>query len=232
MTNAEFLEHAFTKQGPKLISGFSRPVYHNLMGVWHGHQFNKKNYGGMMRHTEAAMLYQWARALPPESVIVEIGCYGGLSTSYLARGCQKNRSKVYAIDPFDSDLVRQEDLCDQKVSLDQKPSRRMVQQRIRAAGLDAYVELIEGFSQDVAKVWKTPVQFLWIDGNHDRAYEDYTEWLPFLAPGARVAVHDAHPRYGYPAVVDAVRKIFGTDEWESLEHVKSIITGLRKRSLG
>jgi len=42
-----------------------------------------------------------------------------------------------------------------------------------------------------------------------------------------VAVHDAHPRYGYMAVVNDVRKIFAEGTWSDMEMVKSIITGLR-----
>lgn len=228
MNNAEFFEKAFWRTGPKIIAGFSRPVYHNLAGLRHGHRFNKAGYGGMIRHTEAGMLYQWASRLPPNSVIVEIGCYGGLSTSYLATGCAGNGSKIYAIDPFASDLNLQAARTDHAVRLEDKPSRDQVAQRLKQNGLAQHVELIEGYSQEVVKTWNRKIDFLWIDGNHDRAYEDYTDWAPFLRPRARVALHDAHPVYGLAGVAEAARKIFSTDEWVELEHVKSIITGVRR----
>ncbi|WP_372760371.1 class I SAM-dependent methyltransferase, partial [Litorivivens sp.] len=69
------------------------------------------------------------------------------------------------------------------------------------------------------------IDFLWIDGNHEQAYQDFKDFEPFLNPGARVAVHDAHPRYGYEAVVEDVKKIFNSRKWQDLEHVKSIIAG-------
>ena len=75
-TNA-FLEKAWSEKGPKLISGFSRPVYHNVMGLLRGRKYDKRAYGGMIRHTEAAMLTQWASQVPQGGVVVEIGCYGG-----------------------------------------------------------------------------------------------------------------------------------------------------------
>jgi predicted O-methyltransferase YrrM len=230
MTNSDFLSRVFAARGPKILRGFSRPLYHNLMGFLYGHQFNKAEYGGMIRHTEGAMLYKWASQLPPTSVIVEIGCYGGLSTSYLAKGCRKNSSKIYAIDPFDSDLNRQEALCDQAVSLSQKPSKNMVAERLRRAALLDRVELIEGFSQDVVKTWTSPVHFLWIDGNHEQAYQDYLDWSPFLVPGARLAIHDAHPRFGIAKVAEDARRIFNSEEWTRLEHVKSTLTGVRQTS--
>src|SRR5688572_15158793 len=100
MNNAEFLDRALSDRSPKMIYGFSRPLYHNLAGLVHGHKFDKSRSGGMIRHTEGAMLYLWASQLAPGSNILEIGCYGGLSTSYLATGCKKSHSKVYSVDPF------------------------------------------------------------------------------------------------------------------------------------
>jgi predicted O-methyltransferase YrrM len=89
--------------------------------------------------------------------------------------------------------------------------------------------LIEGFSQDAAANWDPSVKidFLWIDGNHEQAYQDFKDFEPHLSPGARVAVHDAHPRYGYMTVVEDVKKIFADGEWTNMEHVKSIIAGRR-----
>jgi predicted O-methyltransferase YrrM len=229
VNNAGFLEKAFRDLSPKMVFGFSRPIYHNFAGVFFGHRFNKSENGGMIRHTEGAMLYLWASRLAPGSTVLEIGCYGGLSTSYLAAGCQKSRSKVFSIDPFDSEMDKQARLSDQAVSLENKPSREEVAARLRARGLDASVELNQGFAEEFVRHWSRPIHFLWIDGNHNRARQDYLDWSPFLAPRARVAFHDAHPRYGLPHVAEAVREIFSTDEWRDLEHVKGILTAVRKR---
>lgn len=225
-TNA-FLEKAWSEKGPKLISGFSRPVYHNVMGLLRGRKYDKRAYGGMIRHTEAAMLTQWASQIPKGGVAVEIGCYGGLSTSYLLRGLKKKGGHIYAIDPFNSDLDKQEELTDKLVPLENKPTKALVGERLRRNGFDGMFDLIEGFSQEAAAGWDPSVKidFLWIDGNHEQAYQDFKDFEPHLNPGARVAVHDAHPRYGYQAVVDDVKKIFAEGAWADLEHVKSIITG-------
>lgn len=228
--NTRFLENAFYRKGPKLLSGFSRPLYHNLKGLQYGYRFDKQQFGGMLRHTEAGMLYQWASELPAGSTIAEIGCYGGLSTSYLASGLKgKHGSKIIAIDPFNSDLDKQAELTDGCVLLNNKPTKALVAERLQKNGFGDFVELIEGYSQDVAKTWKQPIDFLWIDGNHEQAYQDYLDFKPFLTRHARVAVHDAHPRYGYASVVRDVLRIFADDnEWKNLEQVKSIISGIRK----
>ena len=225
-TNA-FLDKAWADRGPKLISGFSRPVYHNLIGLLNGRTYDKKAYGGMIRHTEAGMLSHWAARVPDGGVVVEVGCYGGLSTSYLLRGLKKRDGRIYAIDPFDSDVDKQEQLTDGCVPLEIKPTKALVAERLRRNGFDGMFELIEGFSQEAARDWDPAVKidFLWIDGNHEQAYQDFKDFEPHLNPGARVAVHDAHPRYGYQAVVDDVKRIFSEGAWADMEHVKSIISG-------
>lgn len=229
MSPTEFLQHAWKESGPKIVSGFSRPVYHNLMGLLHGYKYDKKSYGGMIRHTEAGMLTTWASQVPQGGVIVEIGCYGGLSTSYLLTGLKKKGGRIYSIDPFNSDLDRQAELTDNCVPLENKPTRELVASRLERNGFGGMFELIEGYSQDAARNWDPSVKidFLWIDGNHEQAYQDFKDFEPYLNPGARVAVHDAHPRYGYEAVVRDVKKIFAEGEWTDMEHVKSIIAGRR-----
>lgn len=227
MTGNEFLERAWRDRGPKIISGFSRPLYHNLMGLLHGYRFDKNAYGGMIRHTEAGMLTRWASQVPTGGTIVEIGCYGGLSTSYLLTGLKKNGGKIYAIDPFNSELDKQAELSDNCVPLEQKPTKKLVASRLENNGFGGMFQLIEGFSQEAARNWDPSIKidFLWIDGNHEQAYQDFKDFEPHLAPRARVAVHDAHPRYGYEAVVADVKRIFNSRKWDNLEHVKSIISG-------
>lgn len=229
MAPNEFLEKAWQENGPKVISGFSRPVFHNLQGLLRGYKYDKRAYGGMIRHTEAGMLSLWASQIPPAGVIVEIGCYGGLSTSYLLRGASRRGGHVYAIDPFARDLEVQAERTDNCVSLDNKPGKELVASRLEQNGFTGKFTLIEGFSQEAARDWDKGVgiDFLWIDGNHEQAYQDFKDFEPYLNAGARVAVHDAHPRYGYAAVVEDVKKIFGEGHWRNMEHVKSIITGIR-----
>ncbi len=229
MLSNEFLDKAWNEDGPKVISGFSRPLYHNAMGLLRGYKYDKNAYGGMIRHTEAGMLTTWASQIPQNGVVVEIGCYGGLSTSYLLSGLKKRNGKIYAIDPFNSDLDKQSELTDNCVPLEAKPTKELVASRLDANGFSGMYELIEGFSQEAARQWdpEVKIDFLWIDGNHEQAYQDFKDFEPYLNSNARVAVHDAHPRYGYEAVVRDTRKIFGDGKWRDMEHVKSIISGIR-----
>ena len=228
MSNADFFKRAYAENGPKILSGFSRPVYHNLMGVLYGHQFDKSGYGGMIRHTEAGMLYEWASEVPDGGTIVEIGCYGGLSTSYLVKGSENRDVRIVSIDPFNSDLGVQAERTDGCVELEDKPTKELVRGRMAKLGAADRVTLLEGYSQEVVKDWKGSIDFLWIDGNHDQAGLDFRDWSPYVKVGGRVGFHDSHPRYGYPQVAEDVRGAFESSEhWGELEHVKSIISAIK-----
>ncbi|MGY8686204.1 MAG: class I SAM-dependent methyltransferase [Verrucomicrobiales bacterium] len=228
MLNADFFQRAYSNEGPKIINGFSRPVYHNLMGMLYGHQFDKMGYGGMIRHTEAGMLYEWASEVPRNGTIVEIGCYGGLSTSYLVKGKEGRNVQIYSIDPFDSDIDTQAERTDGCVALDEKPSKVIVAERMTKLGAGDRIHLIEGYSQEAVKDWDREIDFLWIDGNHDQAYLDFTDWSPYLKVGGRIGFHDAHPRYGHPLVAEDAQKALESEAWSDLEHVKSIICAIKR----
>jgi hypothetical protein len=60
------------------------------------------------------------------------------------------------------------------------------------AGLEEAVVGVVGHSVAVARAWRTPVAFLFIDGGHaeDVAQADYEHWSPWVMPGGTLAVHD------------------------------------------
>jgi len=60
------------------------------------------------------------------------------------------------------------------------------------AGLDDDVIVIVGRSVDVARLWRTPLGMLFIDGGHtDAAAQwDYEGWAPWVAIGGALAIHD------------------------------------------
>jgi hypothetical protein len=54
------------------------------------------------------------------------------------------------------------------------------------------VEIKRAYSHALAREWKHPIRFLWIDGDHtyEGAKVDVDLFKPFLADGAIVAMHD------------------------------------------
>jgi len=52
-----------------------------------------------------------------------------------------------------------------------------------------------GASPTVARYWRAPLAFLFIDGGHgvEPARLDYELWTPNVAPGGLLAIHDVFP---------------------------------------
>ncbi len=63
---------------------------------------------------------------------------------------------------------------------------------IQKAGLEDVVVGVIGHSVPVARVWRTPLGFLFIDGGHaeDVAMADYAHWSPNVVAGGTLAIHD------------------------------------------
>jgi hypothetical protein len=66
-------------------------------------------------------------------------------------------------------------------------------------GVAEKVDLFRGISAEAAAEWAgSPVGFLWVDGAHDRrsVLADFDGWLPHMAPGGLIYVHDAFSAVG------------------------------------
>jgi len=66
---------------------------------------------------------------------------------------------------------------------------------LAAAGVEEDVIVIVGRSANVARLWRTPLGMLFIDGGHTdvAATTDYESWAPWIAPGGLLAIHDVFP---------------------------------------
>jgi predicted O-methyltransferase YrrM len=54
---------------------------------------------------------------------------------------------------------------------------------------------VVGRSPQVARVWRQPLGLVFVDGGHtdEHASADYEGWVPLLARGGLLAVHDVFP---------------------------------------
>lgn len=166
---------------------------------------------GMLGADEREYLFLLAKNLKVGSVVVEIGCFAGLSTYFLGKGAELSRSILYSIDPFAHAVERQLKESDSSWYLDkinQKPPLQSVQVTLKRYRLDHVVTLIESFAQEVAMTWNHgKVDLLWIDGNHLETYDDFKAWEKHLASRAIVAFHDSTGPQGLPEVVRDVERI-------------------------
>ncbi len=180
----------------------------------------------MLSPNEREYLFRLAAANNPLNAIVEIGRYAGGSAYFLGKGAEKSCSTVYAVDPFNINLKRQNAESDGTGYLEQlkKPSKDEVEQSMKKHNLCEIVQLIEGWSVDVAEDWSIPIGTLFIDGNHKSPFEDYNAWKRHLAEGAVVAFHDSNPNYplSLPGVSSDVELIRHIDPFKKVDFVDSI----------
>ena len=149
---------------------------------------------------------QWAES---GSVFVEVGCWFGKSTVYLASRIHESRKSItlYAVDTFEG-------------SPDDEPMLAVVrqndgsilpafQQNLQDAGVFHLVRPIVSTSIEASKRFvDDSLSFVFIDGCH--AYEavrqDILSWLPKVKPSGVLAGHD----FGtYASVARAVGEVLG-----------------------
>ncbi len=155
---------------------------------------------GFLAPQEGQALYDAALVQAPLGPCLEIGAYCGKSALYIGAACQAAGGVLFSVDHHRGSEENQpgwdwfdESLWDpQAGSLDTLPSFRRT---LRAAALEDVVIPLVGRSAIVARHWRTPLAFLFIDGGHtlEAALNDYRGWTPHLLPGGVLAIHDVFP---------------------------------------
>ena len=152
---------------------------------------------GFMPPEEGLALYRTAAAYAALGPVVEIGTYCGKSTIYLAAAARRTGQLVVTVDHHRGSEEHQPGweyhdprLVDPGTGrLDTLPRLRAT---LAAAGLEDHVVVVVGRSAEVARVWRTPLGMLFIDGGHTEAAAaaDYEGWAPWVTPGGVLAIHD------------------------------------------
>ncbi|MGN7782705.1 class I SAM-dependent methyltransferase [Mycolicibacterium sp. 22603] len=155
---------------------------------------------GFLPADEGRALYDAAVRYLAGGVGVEIGTYCGKSTVLLGAAAKQTDSIIYTVDHHHGSEEHQPGWEYHDTSLvdpvtgrfDTLPTARHT---LDLAGLDEHVVAIVGKSPVVAKVWATPVQFVFIDGGHteEAAQRDYDGWARWVAPGGALVIHDVFP---------------------------------------
>lgn len=136
----------------------------------------------------------------PGAVFLEVGSYCGRSTVWLGAAARRSGTVVFAVDHHYGSEENQAGWEWHDTSLVDPESGRLdtlphFRRTIRRAGLDDVVIAVVGESPTVARAWRTPVSFLFIDGGHgvEPARLDYELWTPHVALGGTLAIHDVFP---------------------------------------
>lgn len=155
---------------------------------------------GFMPADEGRALYGAALRYLDGGVGVEVGTYCGKSTLLVGAAAQQTASVLYTIDHHHGSEEHQPgweyhdaSLVDEITGLfDTLPTFRRT---LDAAGLDDHVVAVVGKSPVVARGWRSPLQFLFIDGGHseEAATQDFDGWAKWVSPGGALAIHDVFP---------------------------------------
>ena len=141
-----------------------------------------------------------AGAALPGLPFLEVGSYCGRSTVWLGGAARACETVVYAVDHHRGSEENQAGwehhdptVVDLRIGkMDTLPFFRAT---IHDAGLEDVVFAVVGQSPAVARAWRTPLAFLFIDGGHgeEPARKDYEGWTPHVAVGGTLAIHDVFP---------------------------------------
>ncbi|WP_245155893.1 class I SAM-dependent methyltransferase [Nocardioides sp. 503] len=152
---------------------------------------------GFMPEDEGDLLHRVARERLPHGLALEVGTYCGKSAIYLGAAAREVGGTVVTVDHHRGSEENQAGwehhdptLVDAELGLmDTLPVFRRT---IADAGLEDQVVAVVGRSTTVARLWRTPLSLLFIDGGHaeEHAQNDYSGWAHWLVPGGALVIHD------------------------------------------
>ncbi|MGW0363273.1 class I SAM-dependent methyltransferase [Streptomyces sp. NPDC002990] len=132
--------------------------------------------------------------------LLEVGTYCGRSTILLADAAREAGVSAITVDHHRGSEEQQPGweyhdpaVVDPEIGLmDTLPTFRRTLHR---AGLEDHVIAIVGRSPRVAAAWGGPLGLVFIDGGHtdEHATGDYEGWVPHLAQGGTLVIHDVFP---------------------------------------
>jgi len=175
---------------------------------------------GWLSDSEAVALYRAVGTCNPPIVAVEIGSWYGKSSVMIAAGIRDGGGGIlYAIDPFEGS---------DGYSVLRTGQRRATDfldpflQNMNHAGLAGLVRPIRGYSYDVVGNWSTPIDFLFIDGDHDydAVKRDFEDWAPHLREGGIIIFHDTNG--SWPGPTQLAREQLHSPDWQNVRCVGSL----------
>ena len=155
---------------------------------------------GFMPADEGRALYDAAVRYLGDGTGVEIGTYCGKSTVLLGAAAQQTGGLLYTIDHHHGSEEHQPGWEYHDTSMVDPVTGRFdtlptLRHTLDAAELDDNVVAVVGKSALVARTWRTPLQFLFIDGGHtdEAAQKDFDGWAKWVAIGGALVIHDVFP---------------------------------------
>jgi MMP 1-O-methyltransferase len=191
---------------------------------------------GFMPVAEGLALCETAEAYAAVGPVLEVGSYCGKSAIYLAAGVRAARragirQQVVTVDHHRGSEEHQPGWEYHDPSLLDRESGRFdtlprLRATLAAADVEDDVVVIVGRSADVARLWRTPLGMLFIDGGHtDAAAQwDYEGWAQWVALSGVLAIHDVYqdPADGGQAPFRIYQRALASGAFTEVRHEGSL----------
>ena len=132
--------------------------------------------------------------------LLEVGTYCGRSTILLADAARAAGVTAVTVDHHRGSEEQQPgwDYHDPETvdpELGVMDTLPLFRRTLNKANLEDHVVAVVGRSPQVARIWNSPLGFVFIDGGHtdEHATADYEGWAPHIAPGGLLLIHDVFP---------------------------------------
>jgi len=182
---------------------------------------------GFMPEDEGDLLFVVARDALEHGPGVEIGTWCGKSAVILGAAARETGSVVFTVDHHRGSEENQPGwewhdptLVDPEVGrIDTLPFFRRT---ITGAGLEEEVIGIVGRAPTVARHWRTPLAFLFIDGGHtdEHVTNDYEGFARWVGRGGILVIHDVfeRPEDGGQPPWRVYRRAVTSGDWDLVTH--------------
>lgn len=146
------------------------------------------------------------RYFPKESHFVEMGCWRGKSSIYLAVEIERSNKKIRldCVDTWEGSIEHKENLEFESLLKNDGLYREFIE---NIKPVSHVINVVRSSSVIAAEKYASnSLDFIFIDGSHDykSVTEDLHAWYPKIKPDGVIAGHD----YNYPSVKKAVNTFF------------------------
>ena len=175
---------------------------------------------GWLKEREAIYLAHLVNSVAElEGSFLEVGSFYGRATVAIGTEVKKLNSQLYCIDIWNEKMTGKDEIERERI-LDTYRAKRggrdiysrgdpylIFTENIKAWKLDDTVIPMIGFSSTVMNTWRTPLRFIFIDGNHEYKYVQMDcLWRHFLVDSGIIAFHDYRG-----GIKKAINKEMGND---------------------
>jgi predicted O-methyltransferase YrrM len=180
---------------------------------------------GWISPAESAYLYMVAKNCIGKGVILEIGCWKGKSTIFLAKGSKAgNNVKIYSVDPHTGSSEHRK--------LDPNTwTYPEFKSNIQIMNIDDIVVPIIKTSANASINWNKPIELLFIDGAHEYELvkQDFELWYPHVIKDGMVLMHDTDPKTSNPDPLKVCKEyMIESNNFYDLKKIDSLTSGMKK----